>query len=100
MIDLHCHILPGIDDGAENIKESIHMAKVAADDGISHIVATPHVRDTLHPPDLLKKHVTRLNEALQKDQVPVEILYGADVYAMLPPREVLGYAINNSQYIL
>lgn len=100
MIDLHCHILPGIDDGAENIKESIHMAKVAADDGISHIVATPHVRDTLHPPDLLKKHVTRLNEELQKDQVPVEILYGADVYAMLPPREVLGYAINNSQYIL
>ena len=100
MIDLHCHILPGIDDGAENAKESVKMARVAAEDGISHIVATPHIRETLHPPVFLKKNVTKLNEVLQKYQVPVEILCGADVYAMLPPREVLGYAINNSQYIL
>jgi protein-tyrosine phosphatase len=100
MIDLHCHILPGIDDGAENAKESVRMAKVAADDGITHIVATPHVRETLHPPAFLKKYVTKFNEALQKLHVPVEILYGADVYAMLPPKEVLRYAINNTQYIL
>ena len=100
MIDIHCHILPGIDDGAEDSKESVRMAKVAAEDGITHIVATPHVRETLHPPDFLKQYVTKFNEALQKFNVPVEILYGADVYAMLPPKEVQQYAINNTRYIL
>ena len=100
MIDLHCHILPGIDDGAKNAKESVRMARVAAKDGITHIVATPHIRETLHPVNFLKQYVTKFNEALQKLQVPVEILYGADVYAMLLPKEVRRYAINNTQYIL
>ena len=100
MIDIHCHILPGIDDGAEDAKESVRMAKVAAEDGITHIVATPHVRDTLHPPALLKQYVAKFNEALQKLRVPVAILYGADVYAMLPPKEVKRYAINDTRYIL
>jgi protein-tyrosine phosphatase len=100
MIDIHCHILPGIDDGAENAKESVRMARVAAEDGITHIVATPHVRETLHPPALLQEYVRKFNEALQKLKVPVEILYGADVYAMLPPKEVKRYAINDTRYIL
>ena len=100
MIDLHCHILPSIDDGAKNAKESVSMARVAAKDGITHIVATPHIRETLHPVNFLKQYVTKFNEALQKLQVPVEILYGADVYAMLLPKEVRRYAINNTQYIL
>lgn len=42
MIDIHCHILPGIDDGAQDMKESIEMARIAYDDGIRHIIATPH----------------------------------------------------------
>lgn len=42
MLDLHCHILPGIDDGAKTLKDSIEMAKVAVDEGITHILATPH----------------------------------------------------------
>jgi protein-tyrosine phosphatase len=100
MIDLHCHILPGIDDGAKSAKESVRMARVAAKDGITHIVATPHIRDTLHPVNFLKQYVTKFNEALLKWQIPVEILYGADVYAMLPPKQVRRYAINNTQYIL
>ena len=43
MIDCHCHILPGIDDGASDIAESVAMARLAFADGISKIVATPHV---------------------------------------------------------
>ena len=61
MIDLHCHILPGIDDGAKNAKESVSMARVAAKDGITHIVATPHIRETLHPFNFLKQYVTKFN---------------------------------------
>jgi protein-tyrosine phosphatase len=42
MVDLHCHILPGLDDGAANMEESIAMAESAIADGITHVVATPH----------------------------------------------------------
>lgn len=44
MIDLHCHILPGVDDGAQDMDESIAMAKKAVEEGITHILATPHHR--------------------------------------------------------
>ena len=43
MIDIHSHILPGIDDGARTLEESLEMAEIAAADGIEQIVATPHV---------------------------------------------------------
>jgi protein-tyrosine phosphatase len=46
MVDLHCHILPGIDDGPEGIDESLAMAEDAIADGITHVVATPHASDT------------------------------------------------------
>ena len=42
MIDVHCHILPGLDDGAADIQESLAMAQAAIEDGVTHIVATPH----------------------------------------------------------
>ena len=42
MVDLHCHILPGLDDGAKTIEESLAMAESAIADGITHVVATPH----------------------------------------------------------
>ncbi|MDO6592945.1 tyrosine-protein phosphatase [Neptuniibacter sp. 1_MG-2023] len=43
MIDLHCHLLPGIDDGASSMEEALSLARIAADDGITHMVLTPHV---------------------------------------------------------
>lgn len=45
MVDVHCHILPGIDDGPDTLEESLVMAEMAISDGISHVVATPHSND-------------------------------------------------------
>ena len=42
MIDLHCHILSGLDDGAKSVEDSLAMAEMAIADGITHVVATPH----------------------------------------------------------
>jgi protein-tyrosine phosphatase len=42
MVDVHCHILPGLDDGARDIQESLAMAQAAIEDGVTHLVATPH----------------------------------------------------------
>lgn len=51
MIDIHCHILPGLDDGARSMDEAVAMAEEAAADGITHMVATPHAFNGLsHDP--------------------------------------------------
>ncbi len=100
MIDIHCHILPGIDDGPSDIKESIEMAKIASLDGITKIVATPHIKDTLHPVAAIKKSIGVLSNRLTEMGIPVEILQGADVSAMLDVSLLEGYTINNTNYIL
>ncbi len=45
MVDIHCHILPGIDDGPESWDDAAEMCRIASEDGITHIVATPHCND-------------------------------------------------------
>lgn len=80
MIDLHCHILPGIDDGALDLADSLAMARIGAADGIEVIAATPHVR---HDHDVrigeLSGRVEELNEELRGAEVPVAIVTGGEV---------------------
>jgi protein-tyrosine phosphatase len=80
MLDLHCHILPGIDDGAASKDEALEMARFCVRDGITHVVATPHchrhcrlLRDDVLP------HVARLNQDLAQAGIPIVILPGSEV---------------------
>ena len=100
MIDLHCHILPGIDDGPDAIETSINMARIAAEDGIETIVATPHIKDILHSKAQLLELVTQLNIHLELQNIPVNILLGGDVFAFNIDSLIKDYTINNSRYIL
>ncbi|WP_353888425.1 CpsB/CapC family capsule biosynthesis tyrosine phosphatase, partial [uncultured Trichococcus sp.] len=65
MIDLHCHLLPGVDDGARTLDDSLAMAQQAVSEGISHILVTPHHRNGkyLNP----KEAVLEATTALQKE---------------------------------
>ena len=80
MIDLHCHILPGVDDGAATLEEALAMAQFCVRDGITHIVATPHCNRhcRLLRADVLP-HVARLNVDLTKAGIPLAILPGSEV---------------------
>ena len=80
MLDLHCHILPGVDDGAASLDEALAMARFCVRDGITHVVATPHCHrvSRLLRPDILPR-VVRLNEELSQAGVPLTILPGSEV---------------------
>jgi protein-tyrosine phosphatase len=80
LLDLHCHILPNVDDGAVSLEESLGMARFCVQDGISHVVATPHHDRYTRPlrADILR-HVARLNEELAAAAVPLTILPGSEV---------------------
>src|SRR5437763_165238 len=80
MLDVHCHILPGVDDGAASLDESLAMARFYAADGITHVVATPHCHRhcRMLRADVLPR-VTRLNEELAAAGVPLAVLPGSEV---------------------
>ena len=80
MIDLHCHILPGLDDGSRDVEDSVAMARQAAADGIEVVAATPHI----HPDHEvligeLADRVERLNAALEEEDVAVRVVTGGEV---------------------
>ncbi|OEH92136.1 tyrosine-protein phosphatase [Bacillus solimangrovi] len=81
MIDIHCHILPGVDDGAVTIDDSIKMARAASEEGISKIIATPHHKNGKYNNlkiDIME-HVVQLNKVLEKNDINVKILPGQEI---------------------
>jgi protein-tyrosine phosphatase len=78
--DLHCHLLPGIDDGARDLDDAIEMARQAEADGIAAICATPHIR---HDHDVviaeLPGRIAELRAALADHDVGVEVLPGGEL---------------------
>lgn len=82
MIDIHCHILPGIDDGAKDIATSIEMLRTAEMDGIEKIIATPHYRTSYFENnfDAVKMEVGKLNEVIKNQKINVEILPGQEIF--------------------
>lgn len=106
MIDLHCHLLPGLDDGAKDLPTSLRMAKIAADDGIETIVCTPHILPGVYNnsgPEIVKA-VERLQHAIANAGIPIRLMAGADVHiapnlsAHLRSGQAL--PINGSRYFL
>lgn len=107
MIDIHCHILPGMDDGAVNLEESMIMANLAVKAGITTIIATPHHKNGKN--ENRKKeilaHTVALNQALQSKNIPLTILPGQeprihrDLLLKYQQDEILSLN-NNGKYIL
>jgi protein-tyrosine phosphatase len=80
VIDLHCHILPGLDDGAATIDDSLALAQAAQAVGIDTIVATPHIRgDYPFDPVLIGVRAAEVRRALADGVVGVRVIGGAEV---------------------
>ena len=48
MVDMHCHVLPAVDDGSQNMEQTIEMLRIASEEGISAMIVTPHYKDGRH----------------------------------------------------
>ncbi|NQU24616.1 MAG: tyrosine protein phosphatase [Candidatus Nealsonbacteria bacterium] len=81
LVDIHCHLLPGTDDGASDAEETLAMARLAVDDGISTVVATPHQLECFpqnQGPAILDA-VERVRELLLQHNVPLTVVPGGEV---------------------
>ena len=80
MLDLHCHILPGVDDGPATLDEALAVARFAVADGITHVVATPHCHRRIRMTrDLVLPHVRQFTEALARAGIKLTVLPGSEI---------------------
>lgn len=82
MIDIHCHILPGIDDGSKSIHMSLEMAVQYQKSGFSHVVATPHFMygtSWAPRPEVIKDRVNKLQKAIQKAGISLNVFSGMEI---------------------
>ena len=82
MIDLHAHILPGLDDGPKHLDEALEMCRIAVRDGVTTIVATPHAGNGTYDnkKEKILSAVQQLVAHLEESKIPLRILAGSDAY--------------------
>jgi protein-tyrosine phosphatase len=80
-VDLHFHLLPGVDDGPGDLQESLELARAALGEGTHTVVATPHVREDLGPTDAreIAARVRELRSALVAAGIPLEVACGGEL---------------------
>lgn len=106
LIDMHCHILPAIDDGAQSVRSSLKMLKIAADEGITHMVATPHYKKDRHSasPETVERLVEEVQDLCDENHLPIrifpgnEVMYFGDLAETYDENRML--TMNKSEYLL
>jgi protein-tyrosine phosphatase len=106
VIDLHCHVLPGIDDGPDTLDDSLALCRAAAAAGTRTVVATPHV--SWDWPNVTSRvvadGVARVNEALEAEGVDLEVRPGAEVAMTragdLEDSELVALRLGGGPYLL
>jgi protein-tyrosine phosphatase len=105
VIDLHCHLLPGIDDGARDLDDSVAMARAALAGGVEAIVATPHVSGNYpNEPLALAGRVAQVQDAIDEAGVPLHVHQGAEIassmLADLSDEQLRACALGGGRYVL
>ncbi len=106
LIDLHCHLLPGIDDGAADLTQSIEMARAFVADGVSVVACTPHILPGLYHNSgpQITQAVANLQQELDREGIALQLISGADNHVI--PDFVAGLQsghllpLGNTRYVL
>ena len=82
MIDLHCHLLPGIDDGATDLEMSLAMARMSVEDGVRVAACTPHIYPGMYENDGpgIRAAIVALQAELDREGIALRLVEGADVH--------------------
>ena len=105
MIDLHSHVLPGVDDGCRTLEQSIDLARAAAADGIRVLAATPHVRsDFPTEPETMERLVAEVRAAVAAEGIELEVLPGGELALdrldLLPLDEARRFGLGGNDAVL
>lgn len=106
IVDIHSHIIPGIDDGSKNMEMTLEMLKNTEKEGIKEIVATPHYLLEYGEATIeeVKEHVNKINLILEKEKIDLKVYSGQEVY--FTEKIIEDYiegkigTINDSRYML
>ena len=106
MLDMHSHIIPGIDDGAKDQETALSMLKIAAHNGTTHIAATPHVIEGQWLPEwkTILEECRRLQQMAREEGLPITVVPGAEVAMGMNVLQLMkgpgAYCINEGRYML
>lgn len=108
MIDIHCHILPGIDDGAGDIYDTLEMASMAQSSGVKAIIATPHCNVPGEPGNYYNSHfrdvLQKARDAIERECIPLKLMAGMEVFVTYDLPDLIAegkiLTLNHSDYLL
>ncbi|MCD6308083.1 MAG: phosphotransferase [Candidatus Latescibacteria bacterium] len=78
-IDLHSHILHGVDDGPESFEMSMEMIRAASESGIRAVVATPHILDSFQNEELIISRFRKLSKTIIEEKIPIDLFLGSEI---------------------
>jgi protein-tyrosine phosphatase len=106
MIDIHHHLLWGLDDGASSLENSLAMARIAANDGITHVVCSPHANGTyIYEPEVIAQKIHQLQALLDYERIELKLGHGCDFHLSYEniqeaKQEPGRFSINGHGYLL
>jgi protein-tyrosine phosphatase len=106
VIDIHHHLLWGLDDGSKSIENSIAMARIAAEDGITHVVCTPHANSQyVYDPQVIADKIAQLQRSLEAEGIALTLGRGCDFHMTYDniqeaKADPARYSINGKGYLL
>ena len=108
MIDIHLHILPAVDDGAQSMEVSVRMAEIALESGVDRVIATPHCNHPFRSRGFFAEEVVKCASAfrgeLEKRGIPLKVYEGMEIFvddntgSLIRERKVFG--LNHGKYFL
>ena len=106
MIDIHCHVLHGIDDGADNLQDAVRLCSIAESQGLTDIIVTPHFADYEQVGEFIALRDEKLGElrdALKEEEIELNIQSGCELYLdemIFAAPDLDGVTLGNSRYML
>ena len=106
MVDMHCHVLPAVDDGSQNMEQTIEMLRIASEEGISAMIVTPHYKDGRHNASVqtILSRIAQVQEEVVRQGIFVDLYPGNEIFYFHGVEDMLDkghiLTLNNTDRVL